>query len=224
MLERLGENLYGVSGTHAMMGLPFPVRSTVIRLRSGIVVVSPIDFDAQTVSAIDELGPVSHLVAPNSFHFCYLAAAKIRWPTARVAMPAGLAAKRPELPDDIRLDGQPVAEWNDELAYLLIDGAPTMGEAVFLHRESGTLIACDLAFNIRSSPSIVLRTYLRLNRAYGCLAQTKVVRMAIRDRQRALASLQQVFEWPWDRLIVAHGEVLDRGAKAELRRATAWLT
>ena len=37
------------------------------------------------------------------------------------------------------------------------------------------------------------------------------------------ASIQQVLEWDFDRIIVGHGEVVETGGKEALRQAYAWL-
>ncbi|MEJ2458635.1 MAG: DUF4336 domain-containing protein [Novosphingobium sp.] len=53
--------------------VPFPTRMTVVRLSDGALWVhSPIAPDEDLFAAVDALGPVRHLVAPNSIHYWYM--------------------------------------------------------------------------------------------------------------------------------------------------------
>ena len=52
-----------------VLGLTLPCRSTLIRLKSGgLVVHSPPPLDDVARTALDTLGPVRAIIAPNSFH------------------------------------------------------------------------------------------------------------------------------------------------------------
>ena len=45
----------------------------------------------------------------------------------------------------------------------------------------------------------------------------------IKDRAAARASLERILAWDFDRIIVAHGDVLESGGHEILRRGYAWL-
>jgi hypothetical protein len=45
----------------------------------------------------------------------------------------------------------------------------------------------------------------------------------IRDRAAARASLATILSWEFDRVIVTHGEVLERGGPAAMRSGFAYL-
>jgi hypothetical protein len=49
------------------------------------------------------------------------------------------------------------------------------------------------------------------------------VRLLIRDRAAARASLDDVWRWDFDRVVVAHGDVLETGGRVHMRRAFAFL-
>jgi hypothetical protein len=44
-----------------------------------------------------------------------------------------------------------------------------------------------------------------------------------RDRKAARASLERVLQWDFDRIIMAHGEVLQSGGKTAMQKAFRWL-
>ncbi len=71
--------------------------------------------------------------------------------------------------------------------------------------------------------SPITRLAFRLSGAYRRLAPTYFERLLIRDRASFRASLQRVLEWPFERVIVAHGTVLEAGGQRELARGYSWL-
>ena len=65
-------------------GFYLPLRTTVLGLASGgLAIVSPQATSDEVADAIQELGPVEHVIAPNTFHHLFLEAAKERWPEAQ---------------------------------------------------------------------------------------------------------------------------------------------
>ena len=162
-------------------------------------------------------------MAPSSLHPLYLADFLPAYPDARLYRPARLLRRREDLHfhDTLFATGQ--TEWSDGIDPLLIRGAPRAEEHVFLHKASRTLIATDLAFNIHRTPSRWTRRYLQLNRAYGRLTVTWPKRLMIRDRGLARGSLDRVLSWDFDRVIVSHGDLLERGGRDALRKAVAWI-
>jgi hypothetical protein len=54
------------------------------------------------------------------------------------------------------------------------------------------------------------------------LAPTFFERLLVRDRAALRRSLRRVLAWPFERVVVAHGEVCERGGRQELARAYAW--
>jgi hypothetical protein len=45
----------------------------------------------------------------------------------------------------------------------------------------------------------------------------------VRDRVAFRQSLKRILEWPFERIVVAHGEVSEKGGRDELVRGYAWL-
>ena len=45
----------------------------------------------------------------------------------------------------------------------------------------------------------------------------------MKDRTAFRDSLTRILEWPFDRIVVAHGEVSEKGGREELIRGYAWL-
>jgi len=75
VLKPVADDIWIVdSGPMKAMGLiPIPVRTTVVRLQSGEMMVhSPSRFTVDLRRQIEEIGPIRHLVAPNIAHWTFL--------------------------------------------------------------------------------------------------------------------------------------------------------
>jgi hypothetical protein len=60
-------------------------------------------------------------------------------------------------------------------------------------------------------------------RSYGSFGPSKLDPLLIRDRVAARQSLERILGWDFDRVIIAHGDVLERGGHDALRRGYSWL-
>jgi hypothetical protein len=64
---------------------------------------------------------------------------------------------------------------------------------------------------------------MKLFRSYGRFGPSKLDPLLIRDREAARDSLERILAWDFDRVVVAHGDVLENGGHAALREGYAWL-
>ena len=220
----VAENLWVVERPQTFYGLPVGTRMTVIRLTSGrLLLHSPVALDSDLRPELDRIGRVAYAVAPNRVHHLYAGDVAKAYPGTRLWIAPGLERKRPDLRYvDVLGDEAPV-EWRDEVAQTFFRGRPYENEVVFFHRASRTLILCDLAFNIGPRNAAITRWLMWLIRSYGRFGPSKLDPWLIRDRTAARASLERILEWDFDRVIVAHGEIVQAGARAALREGYAWL-
>ncbi len=199
-------------------------RMTVIRLVDGSLFLhSPVRLDEATRAAVDELGPVRHLIAPSKVHHLFAGDFKAAYPDALLYGPPGLAEKRRHLHIDSVLGDEAPEAWRAEIEQHLFRGAPRMNEVVFFHRASRTLLLTDLAFNVPAGRTEGARLFYWIVGAAGHFGPHRLVRLVIRDRAAARASLERILAWDFDRVIVTHGEILETGGKERLRQGFAFL-
>jgi hypothetical protein len=98
-----------------------------------------------------------------------------------------------------------------------------MNEVAFCHRASRTLLICDLAFNIGADAPFATRLAFRAVGGYGRFGPSLLERLIVRDRAAARASLERILAWDFDRVVLAHGHILEHGGRAQMRDAYAWL-
>ena len=64
---------------------------------------------------------------------------------------------------------------------------------------------------------------LRMAGTYGRVGTSRLFRMFIKDRPAFRASLDRVLQWDFDRVVVGHGDVVERGGKRALEQAWSFL-
>jgi hypothetical protein len=197
---------------------------TVIRLASGrLLLHSPLPLDAALRAELDSLGPVSYVVAPNRVHHLYAGDVAKSYPEARLWIAPGLERKRPDLSYVGILDDEAPPEWRGQLDQAFFRGRPYENEVAFLHRATRSLIICDLAFNFGPTAPLTTRILMSAIFSYGRFGPTKLDPLLIRDRAAARRSLERILAWDFDRVVLPHGDVLERGGNALLREGYAWL-
>jgi hypothetical protein len=223
-VRALAEDLWVVDRPQSFYGLPVGTRMTVVRLPGGrLLLHSPVALDAELRTRLDAVGRVSFAVAPNRLHHLYAGEVAQAYPGARLWVAPGLERKRPDLAFEAVLGDEAPKEWRDDVAQVFFRGRPYENEVAFFHRRSRTLLLCDLAFNFGPSAPAPTRLLMKLIRSYGHLGPSTLDPLLIRDRAAARASLERILAWDFDRIVVAHGDVLDSGGHETLRRGYAWL-
>ncbi len=223
-LRQLAANLWVAERPQSFYGLPVGTRMSVIRLSGGrLLLHSPVVLDTELRRELDALGRVSYAVAPNRVHHLHAGEVAEAYPGTRLWIAPGLERKRPDLDYEAVLGDDAPEEWRGEVQQVFFRGRPYENEVVFFHPESRTLVLCDLAFNFGPSAATRTRLLMKLLRSYGHCGPSKLDPLLIRDRRAAQQSLDRILAWDFDRIVVAHGDVLESGGHEILRRGYSWL-
>jgi len=224
MLTPLADHLWELDAPLTIVGMAIGHRMTVARLPDGSLWLhSPVAHSPALSAALARLGPVAHVVAPNCMHDTYLEGWFAAYPSARFHGAKHFSRFRPDLKFTDTLGDTPDPAWAATFDQHVMRGMPRLNEVVFLHRATRTLLVTDLAFNLGPAMPLLSRTLLRLNGCYDCFAVSRLLRTTIKDRAALRASLDHIFTWDFDRLILSHGRNLDTGAKDTLRLAFSFL-
>jgi Domain of unknown function (DUF4336) len=218
-LVKVAEGLFCAESEMNMPGgVRMNTRMTVVRLAGGeLLVHSPIRMDDALAKEVQALGDVGHIVAPNRFHHLFFGPCAERFSNARTYGPPGLAEKIPALRiDDVLSDAAP-KPWSEEIEQLVVQGAPKMSEVAFYHRPTKTLIVSDLFFNIVKPANFMTKVLLTFTGARGKLAKSRVWAMMKEDGAAFDASVRHVLAWDFDKLVMAHGEVVEKNAGEKAR-------
>jgi hypothetical protein len=124
-------------------------RMTIIRLNDGnLFLHSPVKLDSELKRALNALGPVGAVVAPNRAHHLFVRDYIESYPQAMSYGAPGLPERRPDLRLDATLGDEAPREWQGVIEQQLFRGAPPLNEVVFFHPSSRTVIFTDLIFNL----------------------------------------------------------------------------
>ncbi|MCG8556625.1 MAG: DUF4336 domain-containing protein [Proteobacteria bacterium] len=220
-LKHIAEGVWGAETTVSIgMGASLPLRMTVLKDDKGLILIAPIGIDNGLAIELEQIGPVHLLVGPNLLHYRYLEAAKDLYPQARLLGAPGLAEKKPKLRFDGVLTGAALCPAVDMMR---IEGAEKLSEVVFVHKSSRTLVVTDLVFNILQASGMsrfVLKTF---SGALGKCEQSRLCRMLTNDRDATARSIAQLLSWSFERVVPAHGEVVEANAPKVLEAALWWM-
>ena len=206
-------------------GLPMGTRMTVIKLASGgLFVHSPVPPTDEIRDLVAREGPVRFVVAPNRLHHLYLSPFLAAFPGAGLWIVKELAKKRGDLAPAGILGDAPEPGWADEIDQCLFRGSVFQEEAIFLDRPSGTLIVVDLLESVHRDDPWYYRFFGRLAGTYERPTLTRDQRLAFRDRAAARASAERILGWDFERIIMAHGKLVERDGKRVFAEAMRWLT
>lgn len=223
MLEQLHDSLWVADAPHRFLGLALGSRMTVVRQANGdLLVYSPIALTDGLRGELEDLGPVRTIVAPNLYHHVYAGQYAEVFGDAALYGAEGLGQKRKDLRLTAELTDASATPWADELPSLTIAGS-MLRETVLLHKPSRTLISCDLTENFRECDHWMTRQYLKVMGIYRKPGLAKALRITVRDKPATRQSIETLLRWDFDRIVVAHGSVVDTDGREILRDTYAWL-
>jgi len=233
VLKPIADDVWIVDGPeirfrYAFLRMPFPTRTTVVRLPDGgLWVHSPTPLSDALVEELRRLGPVTDLIAPNTIHYWWMKEWSTRFPAARLWAVSHMATgARDRLPQHRTLDARPPSEWQGAVDQVIVAGSQIM-EAEFCHRPSRTLIMTDLIENFEDE-RFHSRFYRWLSHIGGVIDPDGKapydLRISFRrHRDQVKAAVETMIAWAPERLIMAHGRWYPSGAVDELRRAFRWV-
>ena len=228
-LQSFARNIWIVDGPIVRdMGVNWTTRMAIVKLSdSSLWVSSPVSVPFETLKVITALGPVSYLVAATPRHVWRLEAWRALFPEAQLWAPrrTPMTLNKGRLPLTGILGDAPSPDWEADFDQLAFKGSPLIEEVVFFHKESGTVLLDDLIQNHPEVTGKPLRNAL-LKLAGVASPHGGVpldIRLSFTNRKVARQSLQKLLAWDFDKLIIAHGVCVEKGAKVFLERTFRWL-
>lgn len=219
-----GDDIFLCRDPVRIVGMKLTATMTVVRLPNRqLLLYSPVHLTEERRRAIESLGTVAELYAPNTFHHRWIGEWSRAFPEARVHAPKALREKRSDLTVRRVSDREPLGSLSSVFEEVSIGGF-ALHESVLLHRPSGTLLVADLVHNIGKPNDFWTRAYSKTMGFYDRVAISKMIRWtAFTDARAARHSLDSLFSLDFDRLVVGHGSPVSGGARQLLIDAYRWL-
>lgn len=227
MLRQFGEEIWTATGpTVSVAGFSYPTRMIVIRLtNSELFVWSPTALSGELRAAIDSLGRVRHIIAPNTLHHMFVDEWQTAYPAAKSYAVPALRAKRPDLNWDCALEDTPPPEWSSEIDQVVVGGNRITTEVVFFHRPSRTAIFTDLIQNFEPGWFKGWRAIVAKLDLLTAIRPTvpRKFRMTFRDRDDARNAVQRILSWNTVSVLTAHGAPITHDGRDAIAHAFEWL-
>ncbi len=227
MLKQFGEEIWTAYGsTVSVAGFVYPTRMIVIRLSDGALLLwSPTALSRALQTAVDNLGPVRHIVAPNTLHHMFVGEWQTAYPAAKSYAVPALRVKRSDLKWDYDLEHTPAPEWSNEIDQVVMGGNRITTEVVFFHRRSQTAIFTDLIQNFERGWFRGWRAIIAKLDFLTAIRPTvpRKFRMTFRDRDGARHAVQRILAWPTVAVLTAHGAPIRSEGRDAIIHAFDWL-
>lgn len=227
MLRIFGDEIWIADGPAvSVAGFDYPTRMIVIRLRNGdLFIWSPTALASDLRAGVDQLGPVRHIVAPNSLHHKFIRDWQTAYPEAKSYATPQLRGKRPDLKWDEDLGDTPAAEWANDIDQIVVRGNRITTEVVFFHRRSQTAIFTDLIQHFEAG---WFKGWRALVAKLDLLTAPKPTvprkfRATFNDRTIARKAVQRIIDWPTEAVLTAHSMPITHDARAAIAHAFGWL-
>ncbi|WP_105432667.1 MULTISPECIES: DUF4336 domain-containing protein [Neorhizobium] len=230
VLKPVGDRIWIVDSgpLHAGGVIPLPVRMTVMQLDDGgLLLHSPTHCDARLREELQKLGPVRHLIAPNSAHWSFVKDWQAHFPGALAWSAPGLRNRRQvkraaiAWHDDLGVSSQSL--WAPEIEQIEVPGIGGFREVCFFHSPSSSLILTDLVQNLdRDHTSVPMRLFSKLagSQEKAPIYLRLVVKLKGKDARDAAGRLMSLQP---KRVIFSHGAWFEDDADARLRKSLDWL-
>lgn len=227
-LMELSDGLWVEIEPTQVLGMPLSNTMSVVRLQDGTLLLhSLLPYTPERRAEVESLGKIAHLYTPSLFHGVRAHEWAAAFPEAKMHAHPALVEDHPGLRIDRDLcsDAHRVADPALEgvLEECFVKGF-RLGETAVFHRPSRTLIVADLVHNVGRPTQPWAWLYTRVMGFYGRVGLSRALQFAaFSDRTAARRAIDQILEWPWDRLVVGHGQVIESNAKAAFTAAYQWL-
>lgn len=205
-------------------GCRFNARMCVVRLGDGrLLIHSPCPIDEATKTEIDELGQVAVIIGPGNYHHLNIRSANEAFPSAEIHLSPGCESKDPTLPYTKIIGDEPEPIWAVDFDHVLIRGSRFIEEVAFFHRRTATLILVDVIENIGDkTPGVggLLKFWWWLFRMWNRPKPAPEYQLSWKDKAAAKDSFDRILGWEFERIVIAHGDLIEDHAH-EVARA-AW--
>lgn len=220
-MKKFAERIWIQDQDQKIFGVELGTRMTIVQLENNdLFVHSPVQLTEDIQAELESLGQVKYVIAPNKWHHLYVQGMLQSFSEAKAFCAPGLEKKRSDLQFDAVISNDQSFPWNSELLHLVVEGADLVGEIVFFHPRSKTLILTDLALHICQSQSVYTRFWLKLIGSYGKFGLSKLEKFVFIKNQTAFdRSISKVLSWDFDRILLAHGSPVETGGKAVFLKA-----
>ncbi|MGF1699431.1 DUF4336 domain-containing protein [Photobacterium makurazakiensis] len=226
-MRQIGDDIWVHEDTMKMVGTKLGLRMTIVRLSDGGVWIhSPTAISADLRKMIDDIGPVTAIVAANDHHSKWLQEWCEAYPEADAYVSAGIPRKVPLSIYHILQQGLENA-WPEDFVWKTMPAVPMFNETVFLHKKSSSLIVTDF---IQNYPEATPQGFAGLIKNYvfepigfkgQCVAPPFRLGMTRKNKPAFSEFVRDLQTWDFSQIVVTHGDIITENAPAVFKDLSA---
>ena len=215
-MREIVPGVYTLERPLRFLGLEIGTRMTVLQQSDGLLLHSPIDVPPEH---LEEFGKPCQVLAPNKFHHLFVK------PWIDAGLEAWAAPGLPEKRPDVSFTG--VVEsgthpFGSDIEVFTLTSFSLSNEVVLFHKPSRTLVVTDLVFNLPRTAPWLTRFAMWCACGYpGC--QTSLLERVGMKRKIARQEIKAILDFGFERIIMAHGDVIEHDARDAFTHAWRWL-
>lgn len=196
--------------------MALPVRTTIVTIAHQNILISP--GSQLNLEDYNSMPNITAIIAPNLFHCAGVEKAAKHFPNASKWGPPGVKEKFSALHWDQYLNN---SKWlfDPDLNLIPILGMPKINEMIFYHKSSKSLIVTDLCFNLIDANGFGAWLILSLFGTYQKFGISRFFLKYVEDPIAFKSSIQNLFDFDFDHIILSHGQNIIGNAKAHLQKA-----
>ena len=220
MLALIDKGIWTYRQELNLLGLEVGTRMTLMEIEERqLLAVSPVKMTDSVLRQIEAAGKIRWIVAPNNYHHLYVNSCMRAFPEAIAFAARPLIKKRQDIHFQGVLEGEENYPWTSEVELHLFQPSESYSEALLFHKLSRTLVVTDFVFNLKDPNAGYKRFITRLLKISGGLQMSRLTGF-ISTPGSILDVLDRVESWRPERLIMAHGEIVEGDIAEYLRQAT----
>jgi hypothetical protein len=200
-------------------GIQIGTRMTIVRFPDQrLFIHSPVALTPLLKAEIARLGKVFYVVSPNNMHHLFIGDYFEAYKTAKIYASPGLFEKRRDLEFHRTLKDKPELDWESEIDQTIFYGHSTLKEVVFFHKRTRTLILADLIMNFQENSSPLTKFVAQMGGMYQVPSAPLAAELTEAQKAQAAVSVKKILEWDFDRIILAHGKIIETDGKEIFRQ------
>jgi len=205
-------------------GMDILARMSLVKLRDGrLWAHNAAPLNEKLKQKIDQLGQVSYIIAPGTYHHLHVSDFQGHYPDAETFICPGLEKKITDMKFDWILGNRPDHRWQNEFEQVVVTGTRFISEVAFFHKPSRTLLLVDLLENYgddytHSADPLLQFWWKHIFHMWNNPKAAPEYQMGWGDRVAVKRALDRILDWDFERIILAHGNTIESNAKAIARK------
>lgn len=213
VVRQLSKDLWVVERGYIFLGqIDVGGRTSIVRLSDGgLFVHAPLALTPVLKKAIDQIGVMKVVIAPNTEHVDFIEQWKAFYPNACYLGPPGCLSSLSHIPFTRELTRDNAVDQTlarSHISQFFIASAPFFNETLFVHHPTQTLFCTDFFWAYPTDPDVPRPTLAwgwAMNNVYKPIYDW----ILVKDQQEFMHTLKAVLSTKFLRIVPCHGDIVE---------------